>query len=833
MVGHSSGEIAAAFAAGALSIYSCMLISYSRGVLSQLLKSKFPERQGGMLAIGASPEDVQLLIDQVQKGKVVIACVNGPSLITASGDRDAIVELQALAEGKMMFARTLHVDVAYHSHHMKDVALEYEDALGYIGPADAENALFYSSLLGKRTKTSTLQAAYWVQNLTSPVLFSQAVQDMCAHGRGDYAENSIDTLIEIGPHSTLKAPVQDILKANANWGNTVKYLSVLSRNKDAVLTALDMTSKLFSVGYEVDLAAVNFGQSEVVRKVLIDLPAYPWLHKKRHWYEPRLSHNHRFRRFPQNDLIGTLVNDVNDLEPRWRNILRLSDIPWLQHHQIQSSIIMPFTGYLSMAIEAAYQRAIMRGVKVTLSTRYNIREITVHRGLRLSESVDVEISITFRPHSEGPRKSSDVWDEFFVYSWTEETGWLEHCRGLVSVLDGRIDANVVDGQQELEAQRLFYRNLIKESENACVNEVDCEKTYERLYGAGLEFGPSFQCVRKVRVGEGHGVGIVRIPDTATLMPHGFETPLIIHPATFDSIMQTSSFAIMAGDKNPKLLVPTFMKSLSLSHGVSKISGSQLKVYVTARSADLEKELFASYTVFDETQGTDQPDIEIKGVINAPIPGQDKSNEGGLKRGLCYKMNYEPCLDLLQPLQYRSILPSSSAEGHGKITTPVLEMPIYDDLELSEGLVKRTAWLSLFAHQNPQSRIIQIGAERGSTVPVLEALGGPDGHSPCFSRFDYTDAVPESLEFAKNELKEWGELIEYRQLDIEHDPIVQGFEPWSYDLIIAPKAFGHVTHNTDGFMKHLRSLVKPGGKLILAGTIGLPLAQSSNPSPISG
>ena len=101
-----------------------------------------------MLAIGATSTEAQRLIDKLRDTKVVIARMNGPSLVTTSGDREGIVQLQRLAESEGFFARTLHVDIAHHSHHMENVAETYRKSLGDVKSGLEREATFYSSIFG-------------------------------------------------------------------------------------------------------------------------------------------------------------------------------------------------------------------------------------------------------------------------------------------------------------------------------------------------------------------------------------------------------------------------------------------------------------------------------------------------------------------------------------------------------------------------------------------------------------------------------------------------------------------------------------------------------------
>ena len=166
MIGHSSGEIAAAFAAGALTLASSMRIAFHRGVLSEGLRNEQPTHAGAMLAVGESPTVAESLLRYVKVGKARIACYNSPSLVTISGDEAAVMEVQAAAEKAQIFARRMHVDVAYHSHHMLVLAKRYLSALQDLELGVEASAAFYSTLRAQRISIQDLGPEYWVENMT-------------------------------------------------------------------------------------------------------------------------------------------------------------------------------------------------------------------------------------------------------------------------------------------------------------------------------------------------------------------------------------------------------------------------------------------------------------------------------------------------------------------------------------------------------------------------------------------------------------------------------------------------------------------------------------------
>ncbi|KAG6354080.1 hypothetical protein INS49_005051 [Diaporthe citri] len=129
VVGHSSGEIAAAYAAGLISSRDAICIAYYRGLYSQLARGS-DGQSGSMMAVGTTAEDAQELCDVPEyTGRVHVAAMNAPESVTLSGDRDAIEDLKVVFDDEGKFTRILRVDVAYHSHHLKESSNYYLDSL--------------------------------------------------------------------------------------------------------------------------------------------------------------------------------------------------------------------------------------------------------------------------------------------------------------------------------------------------------------------------------------------------------------------------------------------------------------------------------------------------------------------------------------------------------------------------------------------------------------------------------------------------------------------------------------------------------------------------------
>jgi acyl transferase domain-containing protein len=295
VVGHSSGEIAAAYAIGALSFENCLKIAYYRGIASDNLTKNHPKLEGGMIAIGASAEHVSTLLESVTEGKVVIACFLGPSSITVSGDNAGIEQPHYLLTNKGIFSRKLRVAHAYHSHHMALVESTYRKFLGRIHTTNDFKGEMWSSVTAERIDPKILNDEYWVNNLLAPARFSQSLDRLLGTCTSDST-----SLIEVGPHSALRGPVEDLLTVLHKSHQTL-YASTLFRLQSTTKIMLDLAGKLFCQGHKIKMSAVNLRHKATSEDVLTNLPPYVWKHSQRFWHETRYAQEYLNRAESRSD----------------------------------------------------------------------------------------------------------------------------------------------------------------------------------------------------------------------------------------------------------------------------------------------------------------------------------------------------------------------------------------------------------------------------------------------------------------------------------------------------------------------------------------------------
>ncbi|KAE8386150.1 hypothetical protein BDV23DRAFT_187535 [Aspergillus alliaceus] len=651
--GHSSGEIAAAYAVGALSLEDAMKVAYFRGVVSEKL-SYNSDGKGGMMVVGLSEQGVLPFIERLKEGKVTVACVNSPSSITVAGDGAGIEELQRYLAGQEIFARRLNVSVAYHSQQMAQVASEYCNMIANITIQPVKSRVqFFSTVYGDLVDSSELGPDYWVSNLLGQVKFAKALKSLCLgtlapgkpHGRR--SKSAVNILVEVGPHSALSGPIKDILRDEQKLHRSeIIYSPSLVRNTDAVVSCHQLTCKLITAGCQVDLVKLNRIDPKN-SKILMDLPSYAWNHSRSYWAEPRLSKSWRTSSHPRHDLLGSMCRDSNPLQPQWRCILRTSELPWIKDHRILSEAVFPAAGFLAMAVEAMREHAKTQSIE---PVGFYLREFTISHALIFPSALEEsEVMISLKPYSDSIRAPSNKWYEFSVVSVNEQNRWTEHCRGLVGFRKDGLVENDVNGDFRARAEEESLDSLLCDFKVSCNARVDPRKLYERLQLLGLDYGETFTNIKDISVMPNKSRCFVTIPNTRAIMPYEYESSFLVHPATLDSIIQTLFPAIESGLgtlRSPAL--PVFVREVYIDNDFPRYTGQDLEVLTTV-VANNAREHTASMTVVGGQMSSKKVALSICDLKCADINPTDV--QGGDSPAVLqpvYKVNWREDVDLLTP-----------------------------------------------------------------------------------------------------------------------------------------------------------------------------------------
>jgi acyl transferase domain-containing protein len=263
VIGHSVGEIAAAYAAGVYDLETACALAVHRGAAMGSTRGA-----GAMAAVGLGPEQALALINGAA-GEVSIAAVNSPASTVLAGDRDVLAALEDKVRARGAFWAIVQEEYAFHGPKMEAIADALTVALDGLKPGQPTRPL-YSTVTGERVEALPMDAQYWARNLTQPVLFSQALR--AARGPEHHV------VLEIGPKTTLTVPATQSLDGS---GAGVTAIGSMRARYDARETMLAAAGALYVLGYPLNHQVLH---PESGRRAW--LPGYPW-QRERYWIPSR------------------------------------------------------------------------------------------------------------------------------------------------------------------------------------------------------------------------------------------------------------------------------------------------------------------------------------------------------------------------------------------------------------------------------------------------------------------------------------------------------------------------------------------------------------------
>lgn len=771
VVGHSSGEMAAAFAIGALAREDAWKIAYWRGKLSSELTERAPNLNGAMMAVGASHEQAQKWVEGLTRGKCVVACVNSPSSVTVSGDDAGLDELAEMLKEKEVFARKLKVTMAYHSHHMKVVAEAYLDALKDVEVRSVRTGgpEMFTSVSETLVNPSDLDASHWVANLVSPVLFSNTVAELArAKTPEDQATGSaIDLMLEIGPHAALRGPVTQILQAKGL--RNVEYLSLLSRGCNAIQTTLSTVADLICRGVTADIDAVNnasnphgAGHKAMPANTLTTLPPYAWNHSKTFWTESRMLRELKAVNDLPSTFIGLPMSSFVANEHIWRGFLRLEHVPWVRHHKMQSAVLFPAGGFLAMAIEGVSQFQGKDNSRVAKG--YRLRDVRIDSAVILTEESNIEHILQLRPHDTARSQQTDSYDGWWEFKISTSAGSDEplkcNCYGLIAV----------------EFEQLIHPSHV--SEAVCTTVQQAEAFYEKLESVGLEYGPSFQAIKTIlHSSSGQTEGEIEIMDidanSTTPGGSGGLQPYVVHPTTLEALFQMAYAAFDNQNEGvKKALLVTDIEELLLDASISHTPGARLQT--SARSSRLGfREMVADVTV--SPSASNAGGISVRGLTCVEMPSTagvksdvDITGREGYDSMLS-KFVWKPALNLLSGTEREHLLIAATkmtdAEKEAILAREAADFQdVKSALQASQrgkpGSLKLRNALKWISQQLPDAKVFgkvlenasQDGQGTGPTGPVVDVLSGTSTTDALLSEYGSTEKFLAALPGVKVSLQ---------------------------------------------------------------------------------
>ncbi|PKX89973.1 polyketide synthase fmaB [Aspergillus novofumigatus IBT 16806] len=788
VIGHSSGEIAAACSAGLITPRQAILNAYFRGLAGKSVLETSPK---GMMAVGLSAKDVQPYIEGVSTAgaDVVIACYNSPASVTLSGSASTLAELERTIKAAGHFARMLRVEVAYHSHHMTKIANRYEELLNEHGGLEdggkgnkSSNHMISTVTEDEVTAAQVCNAAYWKANMLSPVRFDGACNKMLTTKK--LAPNF---LIELGPSNTLVGPVTQIAKA-AKLDN-LTYAAANKRGREESSRAIfDVAGNLFLQNADFSLDKVNICDNtpdKVKPAVIVDLPNYQWKHSTHYWHESLASKDWRFKKFPAHDLLGSKVLGTLWQSPSWHRMLRLSDVPWLRDHQIGSEILFPAAGYITMAMEAVRQTALStataqdRDVLKTRKYRYRLRDVQFPRGLVLEDDVEVHIMLVLVPMA----KLGPGWWEYKITSLAESDSIASSSSSTLSPEKWNINST---GLVRLEMKP--DASWSRAPEDTCSSPLDNptpgQMWYKSLRDAGYSYGPDFQKLVAVEGTEGKSASrsLISLEPPRSKWEPQSEYPL--HPAPLDSVLQSMFPSLHRGNRSKldQILVPRGIGEITISGHTWK-SGEAVSV---ATWNNVSGDAY----LCDPASGS--LIAELNSVSFSPLlDGRESIYMSHIYTQLTWKPDFQ-LLDTGEKLQ------QALSGGDGTASSHVQEI------------------LDLVAHKAPNLRVLEFNLVPGS-MESLWLAGDPIPRPvrTALSEFHFAANSADTALAAQEKYGEWSaaRIARFSVLDPFSKTFTVPAGSSKFDLVIIRWPQQDYSGELETLAGNLRRLTSEGGSVV--------------------
>ncbi|MEU5980648.1 type I polyketide synthase, partial [Streptomyces sp. NPDC047315] len=551
VVGHSQGEIAAAHVAGALSLEDAARIVAVRSRALRRIAGR------GLMASVHLPADTvrQHLADR--GGDVSVAAVNGSASTVVAGADGAVRELVDEYGEQGVRARLISVDYASHSAHVEAIENELRTALADVEPR-ACGTVFVSTVTGEALDTRELTADYWYRNLRRPVEFQAATRRLLDLG--------YDAFIEVSPHPVLTIGLTETFE---DASAPAVVLPTLRRDEGG--------PRRFRLSLaEAHVRGVRVGWNEAVPTTeTIALPSYAF-QRKEFWLdgdEALTDVSGLGLAAPDHPLLGAKLTLADRDSVVFTGRVSLRRQPWLAGHAVNGSVLLPGTAFVELCIRAGDEVGCPR-----------IDELTLQTPLVLGATDEADLQVTVGPaDAEGLR---DVEIHSRPAGTVDPDAWVTHATGT-------LDADV---PQE-PADDLHWPP-------AGAEPVSLEGFYERLAGAGYEYGSAFRGLRAAWRRGDEVFAEVELPDDMRTDAAAYG----IHPALFDAALHTGLLDA-EGSGEPRAFLPFSWNGITLS-----AAGTSL-LRVRSRLVD------ANTLEISTTDALGQPVVTIDSLVSREMSGR--------------------------------------------------------------------------------------------------------------------------------------------------------------------------------------------------------------------
>ncbi|KAI1817163.1 hypothetical protein GGS20DRAFT_582671 [Poronia punctata] len=746
VMGHSAGEIASAYASGALSLTSACKVAYFRGQLVGKLK-RTATVPGAMISVNIPWMDVGNYIGSILgpalAAQVHVACINSPDNTTLSGPEEALELIRQNLDGEGIFAQKINTSIPFHSPSMQSIGAEYAVLIHDIkycdpkgAPAQARQSIpMISSVTGQVIDPSLLlDAQYWVNGLVSPVRFSDALTTLTLEYSKLGLTSHITDLVEIGPHPALRRPIRDTLGYLKSSKKAARYHSTLFKSKSSLGSIMELIGQLFCNGVPVSITSVNQVENDSnvdKRPFCIDCPEYPFNHSTAYWREPRLSRDYRLRKSAPADSLGARHHDWNPLEPKWRRFISAESTHWTRDHVVRDSFLYPGTGMVVMAIEAVKQMCPANRQVVG----FNIKEAHFMNPLVVGKTDEesTETLVQLRQVNAAHEKES-LWSD--VKIMTQSGGhWTECFQARIQVQYEQNVLTEVDSGLEFSLWKENIKDEVEKMTRSCTSTIDRLDFYEKCRKGGITYGETFQLLDKI-FWDGHSTATAHINATTAVNQ---EAESFVHPALLDCCLQILVAPVTRGlSEELQTTVPTHLYDVWISaHGWKSPQSPYVRVAAESMG-NVRSESFEAAVHVVAADGS--PLCAMGKVVMTAITGKAETTKTDIKH--LHTIRWKPQFSMMSQEQLQYLFEAnwtrkdeddtSALVKFRRILEPTLNKVLHDTLHslsdtdrlrIQGPLQKYLDWMEHHVAQVPST-----GTTRASLVEDGDvALYGRDAH----------------------------------------------------------------------------------------------------------
>ncbi|NND95881.1 MAG: SDR family NAD(P)-dependent oxidoreductase, partial [Pirellulaceae bacterium] len=505
VAGHSIGEIAALYAAGAFTREQALLIAAYRGqVMGDL-----PEG-GAMAAFLTDAETVSNLIESTQSS-AVIATMNGNTSTVVAGTTEAVDDLIAAANSADIACKPLTVSHAFHSPLMQDAAEPLRQKLTeLINTIEIpRNVVFLSALTGQ--PCTQMNVDYWIDHLLQPVRFTDVMQQL--------AKQKLDIAIEIGPRPQLCGMLHRFCASDDQ--DALRTTASLDSKTDDYTTWIRSVATAWCVGGSVNWQAVykDFPYQRV------SLPTYPF-QRQRYWYDPPALGSSGGSGDIVHPLLGSQQKLANG-ETIYSAVYRDTDPSYFPDHVVSGSVTVPAAAWIE-TLRAAAQRALGNDA-------IELQDVQISRALFLQPQQPVAIETHVGAVASGRCRIQ------ISYRPDQEDAQWQNCAS----------ATVAKSADKPEASIATVTGIAQ----------DPDELYQAMAKSGLEYGEFFQTLQNVSSNGGTAHGQLALADAL----RSDSQQCRLHPTLLDGALQLIA-TVVPGSESGRTFLPVGVQSISLGDG---------------------------------------------------------------------------------------------------------------------------------------------------------------------------------------------------------------------------------------------------------------------------